>query len=315
MDTSFERRTFLKGSVAGITSLGFEDAVLRTHLAQAAEPKPTQVVPASFPKGKIGGIEISRVICGGNLISGYAHSRDLIYVSPLLEHYFTDEKIFETFRQCEAQGINTAMLKHDAKTMRLLNTYWHERGGSIQWIAQITTPDKLSEEVRQAVDSGAVGVFTTGQMGDALVRAGKIELLAKTVAYIQASGVIAGISCHELAVVTACEKAGIKPDFFMKTFNSKNYWSASNKEHCDNVFNDEAPEETAAFMKNVDRPWVAFKVLGAGAIQPKDGFEYAFKNGADFICVGMFDFQVAEDAALARQVLDGVKERERAWRA
>lgn len=313
MKKGFERRTFLKGSMAGIAGLGFEEAVLKTHLAQAAEPVPAAQTPAAFPKGKIGDVEISRVICGGNLISGYAHSRDLIYVSPLLEHYFTDERIFETFRQCEAQGINTAMLKHDAKTMRLLNTYWHERGGNIQWIAQITTPDKLSEEVKQAVDSGAVGVFTTGQMGDALVRAGKVDLLAKTVEYIQANGVIAGVSCHELAVITACEKAGVKPDFFMKTFNSKNYWSASNKDHCDNVFNDEPPEETASFMKSVERPWVAFKVLGAGAIEPKTGFEYAFKNGADFICVGMFDFQVAEDAAIARQVLDGAKDRPRTW--
>ncbi|HNR34613.1 MAG TPA: hypothetical protein PKO36_05500 [Candidatus Hydrogenedentes bacterium] len=100
----------------------------------------------------------------------------------------------------------------------------------------------------------------------------------------------------------------------MKTFNSKNCWSAGNKTPCDNVFNDEAPEETAAFMKTIDRPWVAFKVHGAGAIEPRAGFEYAFKNGADYICVGMFDFQIAEDAAIARQVLESVKERDRAWR-
>lgn len=318
MDPSLKRRTFLKSSVASVAGLGFEDTILQTHLAQA-EPEKLATAPATapapFPKGKIGDLEISRVICGGNLISGYAHSRDLMYVSPLLEHYFTDERIFETFRLCEAQGINTAMLKHDAKTMRIMHSYWHEHGGNMQWIAQITRPDALSEEVKQAVDSGAAGVFTTGQMGDALVREGKVDLLAKTVEYIQANGVIAGVSCHELAVIAACEKAGIKPDFFMKTFNSKSYWSASNATQCDNVFNNEPPAETVSFMKDIERPWVAFKVLGAGAIQPKDGFEYAFQNGADFICVGMFDFQVAEDAAIARQVLGDVKSRPRPWRA
>jgi len=37
------------------------------------------------PMGKIKGYDISRLICGGNLISGYAHSRDLIYVSHLVQ--------------------------------------------------------------------------------------------------------------------------------------------------------------------------------------------------------------------------------------
>ena len=58
---------------------------------------------------------------------------------------------------------------------------------------------------------------------------------------------------------------------------------------------EETPEETKAFMQEVDRPWIAYKVLGAGAIHPREGFRYAFQNGADFLCVGMFDFQVAED--------------------
>jgi len=36
--------------------------------------------------GKIGRLSISRLICGGNLFSGFAHSGDLVYVSSLLKH-------------------------------------------------------------------------------------------------------------------------------------------------------------------------------------------------------------------------------------
>ena len=67
-------------------------------------------------------------------------------------------------------------------------------------------------------------------------------------------------------------------------------------------------------MRKVDRPWVAFKVLAAGAIPPKDGFRYAFENGADFVCAGIFDFQVKEDALLAREILSGRLDRRRPWR-
>ena len=56
-----------------------------------------------------------------------------------------------------------------------------------------------------------------------------------------------------------------------------------------------AAQETIDFMKTVTKPWIAFKVLAAGAIMPQQGFTYAFKNGADFIAVGMLDFQVRGD--------------------
>jgi uncharacterized membrane protein YphA (DoxX/SURF4 family) len=48
------------------------------------------------PQGKIREIPLSRIMIGGNLISGFAHSRDLIYVSTWLKKYFTDEKVIET---------------------------------------------------------------------------------------------------------------------------------------------------------------------------------------------------------------------------
>jgi hypothetical protein len=54
-------------------------------------------------------------------------------------------------------------------------------------------------------------------------------------------------------------------------------------------------------------------VLAAGAILPKDGFRFAFENGADFICVGMFDFQVVENVNTANEILGSLKQRERGW--
>ena len=68
-------------------------------------------------------------------------------------------------------------------------------------------------------------------------------------------------------------------------------------------------------LHELDRPWLAYKVLAAGAIPPKAGFRYAFENGADFCVVGMFDFQVAEDAAIASQVVKETEHRVRAWMA
>ena len=51
----------------------------------------------------------------------------------------------------------------------------------------------------------------------------------------------------------------------------------------------------------------------AGAIPPSEGFKYAFGNGADFICVGMYDFQIVEDVNVALAALGDSRERSRRW--
>jgi len=75
------------------------------------------------------------------------------------------------------------------------------------------------------------------------------------------------------------------------------------------------PEETVAFMQTVKKPWIAFKVLAAGAYRPQQGFKYAFESGADFIAVGMLDFQIKEDSELALKFVRDTQQRRRPWRA
>jgi hypothetical protein len=236
-------------------------------------------------------------------------------VSSLLKHYFTDEKICETLARCEAHGVNTAILRVDERTLRVLDRYRKKDGGKIQWIAQAKSKDDdYTSDAKIAIDHGALGVYLQGGVGDDLAKEGRVDKIGKVVDFIQRNQVVAGVAGHNLEVPMACEKAGLKPDFYMKTFNSKRYWSAGPLPRHDSVW-EETPEQTKAFMQEVARPWIAFKVLGAGAIHPNEGFRYAFENGADFICVGMFDFQVAEDVRIALNALDRAQRRERAWSA
>jgi uncharacterized membrane protein YphA (DoxX/SURF4 family) len=296
------------------------------------------------PTGKIKGYEISRLIFGGGIVSGYAHSRDLIYVSPLIQSYNNDEKVMETFKLCEAVGINTMVLRVDNNTLKILKKY-RRRGGTMHWIAQCRiTEENITPDIDSAIENGAVGIYIQGVDCDRFVRDNKMDVLRAAVEYIrkkdQQDQLFCGFAAHDLRVVVECEKRGLDLDFYMKTFNSAGYWTAGPRliddpnwkpdpsgnvivpeyagniiepGHRDNIWCN-TPEQTKEYMKKVEKPWVAYKVLGAGAIHPKEGFRYAFENGADFAVVGMFDFQLIENANIVCETLSNITERERPWR-
>jgi len=322
MKSESSRRNFLKKSAATAVSLPLIRSLEEYALAGETPASPITSPKVTVPVGAIGKVKISRLICGGNLISGYAHSRDLIYVSPLLKHYFTEQKIFETWATCEQHGINTMILHPaNAEEAKLYEKY-RAQGGRIQYLAQIgPTKDDLKTDVKRAKDAGAVGAFLLGNLGDAWTREGDVKLIGELLGIIKDHGLVAGVGGHELRTVMAVEKGGFNPDFYMKTLHDANYWSKRRPDQMKEVIDNYAidnywcmdPKETIAFMSEVKRPWIAYKVLAAGAIQPRAGFQHAFSNGADFAAVGMFDFQVAEDAAIVKDICQAAQSRERDW--
>jgi hypothetical protein len=201
----------------------------------------------------------------------------------------------------------------------------------MQSICQAMLPEKdFFSNINMAIDSGSTAIYIQGGEGDSYCSTGKIDMIAKAVDYIKKQGFLAGMGAHSIESIKACEIAGIPVDFYVKTLHHDKYWSAHpednrieyadvigpvspdhNKNH-ENMW-DLFPSRTIEYMKGVNKPWFAFKVLAAGAIEPDDGFRFAFENGADFICVGMFDFQVIDNVNTASEILATLKNRDRAW--
>lgn len=263
------------------------------------------------PKGKIGNVNLSRLIIGGNLIGGWAHSRDLIYVSKLVKAYHSDDKVMMTLQLAEKCGIDTLLC--NPQLARIINKYWRETGGKIQFLSDCGHKDGFLEGIKISQEAGAIAMYCQGEMSDKLVKQNKFSEISDGLALIRSYGKPAGIGAHRLETVKACVEKGIKPDFWVKTLHHHNYWSAQpESEWHDNMYCFE-PEGTIDFMNTLEEPWIAFKVLAAGAIEPEDGFKYAFDNGADFICVGMYDFQVVDDTNILLDTLANVQ-RVRPWR-
>jgi uncharacterized membrane protein YphA (DoxX/SURF4 family) len=333
------RRELIKG-LAGVPFLAAFSGVFLKNIADTGPDavsgattirvsyKKIDELKGTLPQGKLGQLNISRMILGCNLISGWAHARDLLYANTLFKAYNTDQKVLETFHLAEMAGINATFMVND--DYHLFNKYLKMYGGKMQSICQTyLKPDNFYGDIDKAIANGANALYIQGGEGDKYVREGKIDQLAKAIEYIKKKGYLAGMGAHSLEVIKACEREGIPVDFYVKTFHNDNYWSAhpmeervefsvdtkKNPEHNkihDNMF-DLFPARTSGFMKEVNKPWIAFKVLAAGAIPPKDGFRYAFEKGADFICVGMFDFQVVDNVNTASEILADLKNRERKW--
>jgi hypothetical protein len=349
MGRRMDRRRFLRGTLVGAATAGFvslEEQRLRQALADgtAGGTDGATKAPAAgaLPTGRIGKLTVSRLLAGGNLLSGWCHQRDLLFVAKLAQAYLTEAKQFDTLAQCERRGVNAIAI--DMEQLGIVNKYRQARGGRIQALVTVRQAwdrwgapswDDLQAKIDAATDDGADAVIVHGGYADRLVARGKpegIELIGKAIARIREKGFAAGLGSHALEVPQACDKAGIAPDFYFKTFHHDRYWSATPKErrkrfcvdgprHLDhNEFHDNIfcidPDETAAYMKDKPQPWIAFKVLAAGAIPPASAFKYAFENGVDFVAAGMFDFEILEDVEAARKALesDGAKRRARPWR-
>ena len=282
-----------------------------------------------LPKGKIGKHEISRLVAGGNLIGGWAHSRDLIYVPSLFKAYNTEQKVYETLILAEQAGINTINIGFPSNP--LLAKYKKLTGSKIKVISQVHPDMKKNDyyvNINKAIDFGVDIVQVQGNWCDWLSKDHKTEVIHKMLEHIRAQGYTAGLAAHSIESLIVCRDNGIIPDYYMKTMHHDQYWSAhpcefrvpfevDGKDNLDhNRYHNNMfclfPERTIEFIGKATVPVMGFKVLAAGAIEPKDGFKWAFDNGADFICVGMFDFQVVENVNVAIESLNNLQ-RKREW--
>jgi hypothetical protein len=336
MSDLHNRRDFLKTSalaaLGGTAALGAGEAAAPPVSSGTTMP---QTFNKGFPTGKLGSLQVSRLFLGCNQVSGYSHSRDLRYVSRLMQEYQTDERVMDTWQLAEELGINTVLSDPFEKPVRIMKRYRKERGGKIQWISEVhpnmsyydTRLPHIKEHLKQLVDNEPTAIYVQGGVCDSFVDRGLLDELGEALDLMKKTGLPSGLGAHSIESPKACIKAGLQPDFYMKTYHSENYYSAipraervefqivrpSPLNH-DNMW-DIRPEVTRQEMARVEKPWIAFKVMAAGAIPAEKGFRFAYQGGADFICAGMFDFQLKEDAALAKKILAENLARPRPWRS
>src|SRR5215469_17862370 len=166
--------------------------------------------------------------------------------------------------------------------------HW-KAGGKLKWFAQARLDAGGGfSQLQKAIDQGAVGVHLTGDAAEGLLDQGKFDKVGETVQFIKSQKRAAGVAAHDLRVIVECERRKLDVDFYQKTLHTSDYFTGPKANEPDRVGkNDNSwcndAQAVIDVFEKITKPWVAFKILAAGALQPRSAFPYAFNGGADFI--------------------------------
>lgn len=250
---------------------------------------------APLPRVRIGWLEVTRFIIGGNPFSGFSHQS--AEVSQAMVNYYTTERIKATLRHAERLGVNTCIMRGDRHIIRVLNEYFNE-GGGLQWLAQ-TCPElrDVAGNIRQIKAAGAQGCYLHGGMVDGMTREGRAEELRPWVELIKELGLLCGIASHNPKFPLVFEEIGLEPDFYLCCFYD--IYSRGGE-----IYVPEDREAMCATIRALPRPVIAYKIMAAGRNDPDEAFKYAFANikPTDAVAVGIYTEndpdQLEEDVAL-----------------
>lgn len=259
-----------------------------------------------LPTIKMAGLEVTRLIVGGNPFSGFSHQnreRD-----EAMLNYYTTERLKETLRRAEAAGINTVIMRSDLHVHRLLREYYNE-GGTLQWIAQVGADsglDTLTRALDAAVASRAKAVYIHGAHVDQAYADRQPKQLKEWLDHARGRGVPAGVAGHAPEAHLWVDSLGIA-DFHAVCF----YNCGSLHRGGGDKFDPADPPRAVEAISRIGKPCIGYKILGAGRVAARPGFEFAFRGikSGDAVNVGMYrgdrDAMVEENAALVREILGG----------
>jgi len=266
-----------------------------------------------LPTIKLGKSDVTRLIMGGNIISGTSHvSAEL---DGEMEDYYTSENIKKAFKRCEECGINTVALRADKHIARIIREYRLE-GGNLQWLAQ-TASEMLSfrGNINFAMRYNPIAFYHHGSITDNLIQEKKFDVFKENLKVLRDTGLPVGVATHNPEYIKYFDENGFDIDFYMACV-----YNLTKIEHVSSAITGKANEGERFDEADIElmfdaisktaKPCFAFKILGATRRcgtpkEVKDCFKQAFNRikPTDGVMVGMFQKyrdQIAENCETVR---------------
>lgn len=300
---SLHRREFAQQTLAalGAAALG------PTPAGAAAVP-----MSESLPTVRWGRHELSRVLVGHNPLKGQSHFSSEL--NREMRDWFSDaEHGLQLLRRCEQLGINTCQM--GGQPIEDLLRRHYASGGRLQWIATFySAPGQGREELKRILqmEPRPIGIQHFGNTSDQLLRQGKIEQARETLKMLRDTGLQVGLGSHNHEVIDYAESHAWDVDFYQCCFYRCSFGLV--RRGGGEVFDEEARQSMVKTIRQVSKPCIAFKVLGANrhcgtAAAVENALRFALQQikPRDVILLGMwqkYKDQVAENVGYVQRMLE-----------
>lgn len=242
-----------------------------------------------IPTVRLGNIEVSRFIIGGNPFSGFSHQSQAR--SQEMTDWFTDERIVALLFEAQGLGLNVCLSRGDDHITRVMRRYWNQ-GGTMRWIAQTNSrAETAAQGAQYCIDHGAAACYLHGGVMDNLIAQEQHDEIYSFVETVRAAGIAVGVAGHMPEDWEWSEK-NLDLDFYLGC-----YYNPSPRQHVPHHdpaarerYLPEDLEERVAAIKKLTKPVVHYKILAAGRTEPEAAFAFATQQmrPQDAVCVGIY---------------------------
>jgi hypothetical protein len=259
-------------------------ALAASSLAGASKPASRAAAgvteTATLPTVRLGTLEVSRLILGSNPFWGYSHKS--AQLDEEMRRHYTDERIVQILDEAADCGLTALASPPDARWIDLWARYLGNGGRLKTWISQCHgNPEQMTEEIDRSVKAGAGAIFIQGARVEEQFGKGNFDVLRSWIERIKEAGLPAGAAAHWPEIHPELERRRFPTDFYYQCFYNislGNDYSAAER------------EKAVATIERLEKPVIAYKILGAGRLSASEGFEFAFNRIArkDGVCVGIY---------------------------
>ena len=250
------------------------------------------------------GLRVTRLIIGANPFGGYSHQnaeRD-----HEMRTYYTVSRIVETWERAKAAGINTMITNNETPHVMAAVRKYVAEGGTLQWIAQVNCREKphMRDAIDEAVDIGCRALYFHGALVDRAYLNKDEGTIRAWCDHARSLGVPVGVAAHAPQAHLWVNTLDVVDFHTVCFFNCGSLHSGKGHKF---QLRDIGP--AVECIRQIRKPCIGYKIMGAGRIDPQMAFEYAFQQikDTDVVNVGMHrgdvDDMVEQNVAIVSEIL------------
>jgi len=270
------------------------------------------------------GAQVTRMIIGDNPVNGHSYIQDT-YSGEEMRDYYTPEKTLEMLFRAEEEGFNTLLPLACPNDFDVLRKY-RSMGGKLKLIFQPFPAVPLERNIEEMMAFDPIAIYHQGTTTDYLVETGQLDVLARNLELIRATGLPVGLCSHDPETILRAEREDWGVDFYMACLydariNRKGTQSGfiTGETKAGLVFRPDDRFLMYDVIQKTAKPFIAYKILAGGQIfagkSPDEYPEviescfaevYTNIKPGDLTCVGVFQRdkdQLGQNARILAKIL------------